>query len=352
MKLTIQILLIASCISFSCSKEEDTTISKGERNLGIHVTETNELDFEASFKIAREAGMDCIPQVIYWNMLEKNGLYDPDHLLEIINLFYPANDMSVSLCISPIAAINRAVPGDLKNVSFDDPQMIKRFKQLVDTIYQYIPNLDLQFFLVGNEVDLYFSSYPQEWDEYIEFTKEIVPYIKQYWNNVEVGVETTLGGASGPDKSMIQKLNSHTDMVCFTYYPLNSDFTMKPVSEVRPAIAEIMEIYPGRKMFLEECGYASSEICNSSEKAQAEFVEEMFDIWDEYADRLLYVGFLWLHDIPEETAWFYVEEYGMKGQPNELVFKEYLRTTGLRTSSSKDKQGFLKLKELATERGW
>ena len=352
MKTAIHVLLTVAIVLSACDKENDTHGKKGERKLGIHVTETNQLDFEASFKIAQDAGMDCIPQVFYWNMLEQNGLYDPDNLLEIINLFYPAYDMPVSLCISPIAAISRAVPKDLNNESFDSEIMIGRFKQLLDTLHHKTPNLDVRYFLLGNEVDLYFSSHPGEWDAYTKFTQEIIAYARQYWENAMFGVEVTLGGATGADENAIKKINDYTDMVCFTYYPLNSDFTMKRVNEVRPAINEIMEMYPGRKMFLEECGYASSDICNSSENAQANFVKEMFPIWDDYADRLVYVGFLWLHDIPEETAWFYVEEYGMKGQPDELAFKEYLRSTGLRTSDGEDKLGFQKLKDHAAERGW
>lgn len=351
MKQVFFIICSAIFIFISCeeNKNDNEFIQQGDRHLGIHVTETKALDFEHSFLIAKEAGMDCIPQVFYWNMLESNGNYDPDHLLEIINLFYPAYDMPVSLCLSPIAAISRAVPEDLNNESFDSEIMIGRFKQLLDTLHHKTPNLDVRFFLLGNEVDLYFSSHPGEWDAYTKFTQEIIAYARQYWEDAMFGVEVTLGGATGADESAIKKINDYTDMVCFTYYPLNSDFTMQPVEEVRPAINEIMEMYPGRKMFLEECGYATSPQCNSSEEAQAEFVTEMFAIWDDLADKLIYVGFLWLHDIPESVAWHYVEEYGMKGQPNELAFKEYLRTTGLRTSQGKDKKGFTRLNELVNE---
>jgi hypothetical protein len=354
MKQAFFIICSAIFIFISCeeNKNENKFIQKGDRHLGIHVTETEALDFEQSFLIAKEAGMDCIPQVFYWNMLEDSGAYDPDHLLEIINLFYPVHDMAVSLCISPIAAISRAVPEDLQDVSFGDPVMIARFKQLLDTVYHKTPNLDLRFLLLGNEVDLYFSSHPEEWEDYTTFVKEIVPYAKQYWPDMMVGVENTLGGSLGPDKNHIKNINAHTDMVCFTYYPLNADFTMQPVEAVKQAIDEIIELYADRTLFLEECGYATSEHCNSSEEAQADFVEEMFEIWDSYANRLVYVGLLWLHDIPEETARFYVNEYGMKGQPNELAFKEYLRTTGLRTSNGKDKKGYQTLKKLAEQRGW
>lgn len=343
-------LFIACC---SCKKENGGEgHSKGGHMLGIHVTETATLDFEKSFKIAMDAGMDCVPQVIYWNMLEQDGKYDPDQLLEIINLFYPAYDMAVSLCISPIAAISRAVPNDLEMVSFSDPQMIDRFKRLLDTVYKKTPNLDIQFLLLGNEVDLYFSAHPEQWEDYISFTRDIVPYAKQYWEGIRIGVETTLGGATGPNKDYIKDLNKHTDIICFSYYPINADFTMKPIEEVKPAIGTILDLYQGRAMFLEECGYATSEVCNSSEEAQAAFVEEMFKIWDENSSQLLYVGFLWLHDIPDETAWHYVKEYGMKGRPHESVFKEYLRTCGLRTASGKEKKGFQTLKDMALERGW
>ena len=350
----IYLSLTLSFITVSCDQEEGKkVVPKGIRNLGIHVTETASLDFDESFQIAKEAGMDCYPQVFFWTDLESASGYDPNNFLPIMNAYYPANDMAISLCISPISATARSMPEDLMSLSFSDDDVINRFKDLLDEVHAETPNVDLRYFLIGNEVDLYFASHTDEWDDYKVFVEEVKEHAKSLWgDDLLVGAEVTLEGAAGNDKLAIQQLNSVTDMVCFTYYPLNADFTMKPVKKVEADINMVLELYPTQKLFLEECGYSTSTATNSSDEAQARFVSTMFDLWDKHDDRLLYVGFLWLHDLSESKAADYVVQYGMTGHPNAEEFKEYLRTTGMRTYEGADKKGFLELKKQAKTRGW
>jgi hypothetical protein len=354
MKKIIYLTLILSFAAASCDdNEEKKIVGKGTRNLGIHVTEAKSLDFDKSFQIAKQAGMDCIPQVFFWTDIEGATGYDPNNLFDIMNLYYPQNKMAVSLCISPIAAVNRSMPEELKSLSFSDPVLIARFKQLLNELRATTPDVALRYLLIGNEVDLYFATHADEWDNYKVFVSEVRQHAKSLWgNNLLVGAEVTLEGASGKDKQYIEQLNSVTDMVCFTYYPLNADFTMKPVSEVKTDLNKILDIYPTQKLFLEECGYATSSVTESSEEEQAEFISTMFDLWDKHSEQLVYVGFLWLHDLSEQKAELYVDEYGMTAHLHAAKFKEYLRTTGMRTYDGVDKKGFLELKKQATARGW
>ncbi len=78
----------------------------------------------------------------------------------------------------------------------------------------------------------------------------------------------------------------------------------------------------------------------------------MFNFWDKHSEQLIYVGFLWLHDLSEAKASNLVEQYGMNGQPNVEAFKEYLGSLGMRTYEGVDKSGMLELREQARARGW
>ena len=112
-KILPYLIFIFSVIVGSCSNDDQpTVVPKGNRNLGIHVTEGESLDFDKSFQIAKGAGMDCIPQVFYWRDLEDASGYDPFNFLPVMNTYYPLNAMKVSLCISPIAAADRNMPDD------------------------------------------------------------------------------------------------------------------------------------------------------------------------------------------------------------------------------------------------
>ncbi len=155
------ILLMVSCRGGD--GEENPIPGKGNRMLGIHITEAEGETFDDAFALALDVGMDCCPQTFFWSMLEDQSGFDPNSYLEFINLYYPHRKSAVSLCITPIATIYRGVPADLTEVPFSSPLMIGRFKQLLDTIHASTPELDLRFLIIGNEVDLYFDAHPGEW---------------------------------------------------------------------------------------------------------------------------------------------------------------------------------------------
>lgn len=345
------IILIGSCRGGD--GEENPLPGKGNRMLGIHITQAEGGTFDDAFTLALDAGMDCCPQTFFWNMLEDQSGYDPHSYLELINHYYPARNTAVSLCITPIETIYRGVPADLMEVPFGSPQMISRFKQLLDTIHAATPDLDLRFLIIGNEVDLYFDAHPGEWEDYITFIAAVVPHAKALWGEqVMAGAESTLMGALGTHQEKVKRMNEHTDMVCFSYYPLDPGFVMKPVDQVEEVIDRMMQAYPDRKMFLEECGYAGSETCNSSDAEQSDFIGNMFRIWDKYRDRLLFMGFLWLHDLSPAQAQLFAVQYGISGQQGEEAFTEYVRSCGLRQFNGAAKPAFLRLKTEAGDRGW
>ena len=176
---------------------------------------------------------------------------------------------------------------------------------------------------------------------------------KNLWGEkLKVGVENTFSSLTGSQKENIRTLNENSDFIAFTYYPLNNDFTMQDPSVVFEDIKQVVDLYPDKHLFLEECGYASSKTCNSSLEKQEQFIENMFDVWDNYPYQITFIGFLWLNDLPEETAASFVNMYGMDGHPNEAAFKEYLRTSGLRTYNGEPKPAFEIFNVNSYLRGW
>lgn len=352
---SLLLISFAATALVACNGNEDPEIfvTQGERKLGIHVTEAEGINFDAAFQDAKGVGMEVFPQTFYWTTLEQDaGQYD-FQLLDIANLYYPANDVQICFNLTPIVAVDRGLPTDLMNKSFSDQEVIDRFQVLLDSIHSRTPDLDINNFLFGNEVDLYFSQHPDEWDDFKIFYDSALFHVKKLWGSeMKVGVEATLGSMMTQHGDAIKALNEHSDMIAFTYYPLEADFTMKPPQAIFNDLNFVVQEYPTELLFLEETGYASSEVCNSSEIQQREFVENIFRFWDEHHERLLFVGFLWLHDLSEENAQFFVEQYGMLGQPNENVFKEYLRSTGLKNYDGSSKAGFEALKEEAGRRGF
>ena len=345
-------IIFLAFVACSDPVEVDNIVTKGPRNLSIHITETSNGDYSTNFLAAQKAGMDVVPLTFYWSDLENSQGFTSD-LLAVANSYYSENNMPVSLNISPIAALNKSFPGDLAGLSFGDDLVITRFKALLDMVHNNLPDAVINNLLLGNEVDLYLNNHESEWPEFKNFYSQALTHAKSLWgNDLKVGVEITFSTLTGIAKENTRTLNEHSDFIAFTYYPLNADFTMQEPSVVFDDIRQVVDLYPDKLLFLEECGYASGEICNSSLAKQEQFVENMFDVWDEYPYQIVFIGFLWLNDLSEETASVYVDLYGMKGHPHELSFKEYLRTTGLRTYNGEPKPAFEIFNINSYLRGW
>jgi hypothetical protein len=301
--------------------------------------------------MAKNLGMQVVPVTFYWTTLEKADGFDTQ-LLEVANLYYPLHNVSASLNISPVAAIEKNMPGDIENLAFDDPVVIHRFKRLLDTIHYHLPDLQLNNLLLGNEIDLYLNSEASRWNQFTTFYNAAIEHAKMLWGEqLQVGVECTWGTMiSSVDKVRI--LNQNSDFIAVTYYPLASDFTMKPPDAILTDMEEVFDLFPGRKIFLEETGYASSAACNSSPAMQATYIENVFRLWDKHVYDLIFVGFLWLHDLDAGNVTHFTGEYGMSGQPNEEQFREYLRTCGLLENDGKVKPAYESLQIEASLRGW
>jgi hypothetical protein len=237
--------------------------------------------------------------------------------------------------------------------AFDDPVMIQRFNQLLDTLHGRMPVANIRYLLIGNEVDNYFSQHPGEWPAYTSFCHAVRAHARGLWGNqLLVGAETTLGAAIAADHQAIDNLHAGMDMVCLTYYPLDNNFRMEPAAQANADFTTLLGRYPGRPVLMQEVGYATSSICSGSDSAQASFVKNMFQLWDQHADQMIYMAFLWLNDLSDAQSQAVTASYGLTGTPVEITFTAYIRSLGLCDWQGVPKPGFMRLQEEASARGW
>ncbi len=140
-------VVIISFLCF-CSKDNNTPAfrPKGNRQVGIHITQAESNSYDTEFQRAKSLGMDVVPLTLPWNFIETNSGFDFS-LLTTINYYYPLNNTKVSLNITPIYEVSTALPSDLQSKSFDDPVVIKRFKALLDSIHKKLPAAQINNFI-------------------------------------------------------------------------------------------------------------------------------------------------------------------------------------------------------------
>ena len=133
-----------------------------------------------------------------------------------------------------------------------------------------------------------------------------------------------------------------------TYYPLYSDFSVKPLSVINEDFENITLTYKTKDIYLLEVGYPSNITLESSNSTQAAFIEEIFKQWNLYANRIKLINICWLHDRTKADVNDFCNYYGIFDEK----FKAHLGSLGIRTSYDKDKELYLKLVEMANKNGW
>ena len=146
----------------------------------------------------------------------------------------------------------------------------------------------------------------------------------------------------------IFELNNFTDVIMTTYYPINDDFSVKPLSIISKDFDNITELYENREIYFLEVGYPSNTTLGSSNSTQAAFIEEIFRQWDSHIDQIELILIVWLHDKSTTEVNDLCDYYNFYSEN----FKAHLGSLGIRTSNGIDKDAFLKLKIMAQTRGW
>jgi hypothetical protein len=314
-------------------------VAQGDRVLGWQVDMAENNDYDSAFAFAADACMESIHMFITWADIEPEALdYSESFMastLDVANIYYSWNDIKVELQVAPINTVAKEVPVDLADTPFDSPVMISRFNAMIDTMFNHIPDLELTALNIGNESDIYLGADENAYSEFKVFLDAVTEhakarYLELHGTELSVGTTMTFDGLTDPEtQGLCSDLNEGRDVIAVTYYPLNPDFTMESPAVIDADFDQLVSIYddPGTPIYFCECGYSSSELCNSSESLQAEFYQAVFESWDEHFDHIKYLTIFKTTDWSQEDVEWFSVYYGI----DDPIFLEYLRALGVRT---------------------
>ena len=362
-----------------------------DRILEIDVIPAADGDFARAFDFAQEAGMQAISMSLDWNTIDigtddttdpptPTYASDPD-FLEIANACYPNSNTMVSLTLRPITTLTREVPPGFEDMPFDDPRMIDRFSRFLDEVIRRIPDLGLTSLVIGSEVDLYLVTAARR-AEYLSFYSAVSAHARSAYAQaypgrgpLEIAVEATFEALTSPEtEAYYQQLNTFSDVIGVSYYPLTDGVVRSP-DTVEKDFARLLTAYPEAPIFFYQLGYPSGYYSRSaypeleagevepslgsSGIKQARFITEVFRGWDQH-ESIRLIDFSWLTDLSRSSVFDTVSNpsFGGTGDPSP-DFVEFLRTLGLRTDvgpgdglAGVDKPAFLRLLSEAAARGW
>lgn len=324
-------------------------VQKGSRQIAIDVGESANYDYDRAFKMAQGVGLERIGLFLAWSILEPSpGNYDGTWL-EIANLYYPSKNTAVDLTIAVFNANQKVTAGDLKDKPMNDPEVVARFKKLLDFIFEKTNDTNFTSINIGSEQDIYFQTDAKQWQEFTDFYKQVAQYIHEKKPGIPVTSEFTFEGLTEISTAQFAKdVNQFSDQIGISYYAMNKDGFVADPKRVYGDFAKVVNLYPNKPILFFQFGYPSSKYLRSSLTKQAQFIHESFMAWDQYTNNIKLIDFTWLHDLSPQALQENIDFYGIYDKK----FSEFLKTLGLRTYNGQDKPAFVQLKAEASARGW
>ncbi len=290
------------------------------------------VDFLSGFGMAAEAGVTGDFLSKPWSEIEPaTGEYVLQDTFNYLSYVNNAYDYTLMIGIQVLNTTAKETPADLLDVPFDDPRMIGAFEALFD---QLLPALteNVRYLSIGNEVDVYLTAHPEEWDAYKTFFDATAAYVREWAPWIEVGVTVTFDGMQ-TEADKVVRLTETADVAIVTYYPFKAGLQVKEPSAALIDFPQIVALADGRPVILQEVGYPSAEILGSSEAMQAEFVRYAFEAWAVEGEAIPFFNYFVLHDFTEQMCSDFETYYGF---PNER-FHAMLCSLGLRQADGTPK---------------
>ena len=355
------------------------------------------LDFFDIVAIGKQVGFDITELSLNWSDFEgegqgtEHGPWNDAHLIAV-NTYYKNQGLKIIVVFSPINRERNYLPDDLQGLPWDHPDVVARFKTWIDHVLDIVQNPGILAVGIGNEVEGLLKNFddPVNPDDCIQFRNlflEAKTHIKTRASavtddnlptDVMMGIKAGSDGLLGSHVAEMQFLNAVCDIVFVNHFGFVQDQDGDGPGDVMVdtpwTFYEAMDqlanpdtgLYPTQKLAVMEVGYNSDEeALNSSEEAQAQFVETMFQAWDLYESRMPYLIFYSLHDLSTARVNLYLEYYGVSCPPLAPYvcddWAAYLGTLGLLTNGEapgepvegRPKLSYLQmLQSTMTDRDW
>lgn len=311
---------IVACLSLAAA---------GSQRLGLAMSVpegAGEEEYIAAIRTQIRLGLDGCGTTIKWDEYEAQKgkpLTDFNGVIRITN-------QETLVTISTIDTIKRRLPADVSGLKWDSPEMLARFDAFLREI---APRLDkrVKWISLGNEVDGYLRAHPDEIDAYIRFLAHSRGVLKGLKPEIQVGVTITcMDSLKSPE--LAKRLIEGMDIAILTYYPLDGMRTCE-LSEIPSHFAFMSALAGAKPLVLQEIGYPSSPLCNSSEEKQAGFVKAVFAQLDRLGAKVPLALYFLQSDFPPSVMKVLEQYYGL----SDPKFLAYLKTLGLTDDKGKPK---------------
>lgn len=307
--------------------------------LGIVVSpkgKFNHANVTHAFALAKQGGAQITRSYVSWTDVEKGkGRYNwkgNDYMIGRAR----AAGLRLSVAFHVVrTAIRGPRPADLKSREWQDPELIKRFSDMVLAFLDRYEDI-VDYIEVGSEVNAYFKVHKDEIEPYRVFFTAVRNNIKAKYPEVSVGIVFAYHELKESNTFAIYERLNIGDHDGFTLYTFGENFVhTKDPKLVFDALNEIVQLTGDRRFALEEVGWIASPLLGGSDSSQREAVKYFFDFLEQAPDRLEFISWFNLHDGQEKDCAKMAKSFsrsgdGLSRSPEKMkMFSDFLCHFGL-----------------------
>jgi hypothetical protein len=299
----------------------------------------SEAAFQQAIATSRDAGATGAVLTYEWSDLEPaSGQYRAKKVL----IDFERHQGRVKfLGIQCIHTAQKSVPSDLTTISFDDPRMRSRFRGLLQALAPLLKSAT--YLSVGNESDVYLAANRVETNAFARFLKSARSDAREISPHLQVGTTITADGLAE-----FQHLSHEMDVQIVNYYHMGEGFQTRPVAETQTRLRAMLSQLDERPIVIQEVGYAAAESLGGSEAGQAQFVDDCFELWQNWGQQLAFVNFFMMTDFPREFGESLVGYYQIPVDQKK-AFVDYFTSLGLRDIRGRERPAWQAFKRGAAK---
>ena len=303
--IVVGIIVIASAVMFTTDLGTQSSITQNEK-IGLIVnTPSNAITLEDLNDIYSQASSTGIGRnnlYLFWNLIEPEKRNFDWQQSDILMNFNQQNNLKVTLYFSLINGKTLGpFPDWIGNPSLNSVSE-ENMVNVLDAILTRYDSIDTV--IIAGDTDIHFRYNEQNIPVYKELFNGVYNQLKEKHPEVKFGNSFSLHGVINKNLSHIVQELDVGDFVAFSYFPVDTlNEINKTPQEARNDLDTILNLIPSEKTVgIFEISWSTDEFVNGNQKDQADFVNAVFDFYQDNESKLEFVTWYRQYDKQEGTC--------------------------------------------------
>jgi hypothetical protein len=309
----IAIIIALTVIILNFSDSEIITTQKANEKIGLVIHSPKQAttlqDLDEIYLKAASAGIGRSNVYLFWNLIEPvRGEFDWKQSDALMSL-NKKNNLQVTLYFS---IINGETLGPFPSWIGEPPLISLGEDRVVSVLDAILTRYDIvDTVILAGDTESQFRFYEQNIPVYKELFNGVYDTIKEKHPDVKIGNAFALHQVINKNLQYIVTDLVVGDFVAFSYSPVDTlNDIVKTPQQAKEELQQVFDLAGDKKVGIFEISWSTSDFVGGNEESQAEFVEKVFEFYNENESELEFFTWYRQYDKPKGTCVFEEQEIG------------------------------------------